>query len=245
MDLEQDKETIKEYDDWPLHNMLANIMKESSTEGSDLTKEQVESSLVTLSPRFKGGNAGVEEWNELTATLQLISNHMSDPDFISMMPDDIKDSALLMAQELSKTEAVMGEIAQFISHGISETAQTQDQHKSINKEVSMVDPNHRRLGSSDDSLKVNKMRASDHFGYTEEGQAHKFNKTSGRKNFHGNRKFRQRRNNGFDHSFFSHETMRNLKHEGVHNIHHMLHHHHHRQKGGQRRRLNLETNTCE
>ena len=111
---------------WPLLKQVEDMLDSSkasirvlatgeTTESSEemMDNEVVEWGVIAKSPRYENAG-GVDELQEMSAIMTLLNNHLSDPEFISSIPEQMRNSIQMLQQEMTNTERVMEQIESII-----------------------------------------------------------------------------------------------------------------------------------
>eukprot|EP00979_Chaetoceros_neogracilis_P001237 scaffold224_cov276-Chaetoceros_neogracile.AAC.12 len=86
---------------------------ETTESSQEMDIAVVELDVIAKSPRYKN-DGGVDEFQEMSAIMTLLKNHLSDPDFISSLPEQMRNSMQMLQQEMTNAERAMGQIESII-----------------------------------------------------------------------------------------------------------------------------------
>jgi hypothetical protein len=88
---------------------------ESSDEIMDTAAAELELDIIANTPRYKN-DAGVDELQEMAAIMTLFSTHLSDPTFISSIPEQMHDLMQTLQQEMTNVGRAMEQIESIIDN---------------------------------------------------------------------------------------------------------------------------------
>eukprot|EP00979_Chaetoceros_neogracilis_P006713 scaffold1372_cov289-Chaetoceros_neogracile.AAC.17 len=120
------KQVASEYSSQPLLKQVGDMLATSKASlqalatggGTTESSQEMDIAVVKLdviakSPRYTN-DGGVEEFQEMSAIMTLLKNQLSDPDFISSLPEHLRNSMQMLQQEMANAERAMEQIEPII-----------------------------------------------------------------------------------------------------------------------------------
>jgi hypothetical protein len=86
---------------------------ETTESSQEMDIAVVELDIIAKSPRYTN-DGGVEELQEMSAIMTLLKNQLSDPVFISSLPEHLRNSMHMLQQEMTNAERAMEQIESII-----------------------------------------------------------------------------------------------------------------------------------
>jgi len=120
------KQVASEYSSQPLLKQVGDMLAASKaslqalTTGGETTESSQEMNnavvkldVIAKSPRYTN-DGGVEEFQEMSAIMTLLKYQLSDPAFISSLPEHLSNSMQILQQEMTNAERAMEQIESII-----------------------------------------------------------------------------------------------------------------------------------
>ena len=120
------KQVASDYSSQPLLKQVGDMLATSKASlqalatggGTTESSQEMDIAVVKLdviakSPRYTN-DGGVEEFQEMSAIMTLLKNQLSDPAFISSLPEHLRNSMQMLQQEMANAERAMEQIEPII-----------------------------------------------------------------------------------------------------------------------------------